>query len=227
MPRGPCDRSVTAIATIVPPMRPWVMNCLLPLITHAPPSRTARVRMAAASLPELASVKPQAPRCCPVASGRRNSLLLRVVAEHAEMRDTQAVVRGHRQANGRIHAREFLDAQAVGDGGHARPAPRLRHLNPHEPQGRQLGQQVHRERLGLVPGHDVRPDLGLGELADRQAQELLFFGQLEVHPRENTIFARAKPTPGVGFRRFRSETDSRGRFRPDWPTAGIAPIMTA
>ena len=60
---------------------------------------------------------------------------------------------------------------------------------PIRPSAASFGQQVHRERLRLVPRHDVRPDLGLGELAHRLAQELLFFGQPQIHRWENTIIA--------------------------------------
>ncbi len=54
---------------------PCVMNALEPFRTHASPSRTAAVRMAAASLPEPGSVRPQAASFSPRASGGRNLAL--------------------------------------------------------------------------------------------------------------------------------------------------------
>ena len=72
MPRLPRARSVTAIATNMPPIAPCVMNVLAPLITQLPsPSRTAVVRVPAASLPAVGSVRPHAPSISPCASGGR------------------------------------------------------------------------------------------------------------------------------------------------------------
>ena len=47
----------------------FVMNCLVPLMTHASPSSTAVVRVAAASEPAPGSVNPKAPICLPWAMG--------------------------------------------------------------------------------------------------------------------------------------------------------------
>src|SRR6266403_661440 len=51
-PRCPCSGAVEAITTYTCPTVPCVMNIFEPLSTHESPSRTARVRSAAASLPE-------------------------------------------------------------------------------------------------------------------------------------------------------------------------------
>ena len=48
---------------------PWVMKLFDPLRIQPSPSRTAVVRIAAASLPEPASVSPHAARARPEASG--------------------------------------------------------------------------------------------------------------------------------------------------------------
>jgi hypothetical protein len=45
-----------------------VMNALLPLITHSPPSSRAVVRVPPASLPAPASVSPKAPSASPLHS---------------------------------------------------------------------------------------------------------------------------------------------------------------
>jgi hypothetical protein len=71
MPRLPLDLFVTAMTTMRSPLRPCVMNCLVPLITQQSPSRTAVERMAPASLPAEASVSPHAASCSPRASGVR------------------------------------------------------------------------------------------------------------------------------------------------------------
>jgi hypothetical protein len=59
------------MATITSPSRPWVMNCLVPSMIQWAPSRTAAVRIDAASLPDEASVRPHAASCSPRASGTR------------------------------------------------------------------------------------------------------------------------------------------------------------
>ena len=71
MPFGPRLRSVTAIATITCPTLPCVMKVFEPFSTQLSPSRTAVVRVAAASLPAPGSVSPHAPICSPRASGTR------------------------------------------------------------------------------------------------------------------------------------------------------------
>ena len=71
-PLRPAVRSVTAITTITSEIRPCVMNVLDPLITQHSPARTAVVRMFAASLPDVDSVRPHAPSFSPRASGARN-----------------------------------------------------------------------------------------------------------------------------------------------------------
>ena len=67
IPRCPFDRSEIAITTMTPPILPWVMKVFEPFNSHLPSACfTATVRMPAASLPALASVKPQAPSTSPV-----------------------------------------------------------------------------------------------------------------------------------------------------------------
>ncbi len=72
MPLVPAARSVTAMTTITLPTRPCVVNVFDPLSTQQLPARAAVVRMPAASLPEVDSVRPHAPIFSPRASGTRN-----------------------------------------------------------------------------------------------------------------------------------------------------------
>ncbi len=71
MPLWPLLLSDTAITTIVSPDAPCVMKALLPFSTQWSPSRTAVVRIAAASLPDPGSVSAQAASFSPRASGAR------------------------------------------------------------------------------------------------------------------------------------------------------------
>ena len=68
MPRLPFDGSVTARTTNVPARAPFVTNCFAPFSTHASPSLTARVFMAAASVPDPGSLRHQLPIRSPDAS---------------------------------------------------------------------------------------------------------------------------------------------------------------
>jgi hypothetical protein len=71
MPLLDAAGSVIAIATRMSPTPPCVVNVFEPSRTHCEPARVALVRIAAASLPELDSVSPQAPIFSPRASGTR------------------------------------------------------------------------------------------------------------------------------------------------------------
>src|SRR5262249_19118407 len=94
-----------------------------------------------------------------------------------------AVMRGNRQRDAGIDARELLDADAVVDRRHRGAAVLLRELDAHEPELRELGDELGRKMLRLVPLADVRPHLGLGEVAHRAAQQRLLFRRTEVHNR--------------------------------------------
>ena len=203
-PLRPAARSVTAITTMTSQMRPCVMKVLDPLSAQPPAARVAVVRMLAASLPEVDSVSPQAPSFSPRASGARNCALLRVRPEQEDVRGAEAVVRRDRQRDGRVDARELLDADAVVDRRHARAAVLLGVLNAQQAERRQLRHQVGGKVLRLVPLADVRADLGFGELAHRAAQQLLLFGRSEVH--ELSIVARSAQFP--------PSVSSLGSYRP-------------
>ena len=153
--------------------------------------------MPAASLPGVGSVSPQAPSFSPRASGTQVLLLLRLGAEHGDVRRAEAVVRRDRQRDRRIDARELLDADAVVDRRHPRAAVLLRELDAHQPERGQLRQQLDGKVLRLVPLHDVRPDLGFGELADGAPQQLLLVGQTEIHHAELYQGKREKGTSGA------------------------------
>ena len=73
MPLLPLLLSVTAITTMVSADWPCVMNALLPFSTQPSPSRTAVVRIAAASLPEPGSVSPHAASFSPARERRRET----------------------------------------------------------------------------------------------------------------------------------------------------------
>ena len=71
MPLVPAARSVMATMTKTSPTRPCVVKVFAPFSTQHAPARAAVVRIAAASLPEVDSVRPHAPIFSPRASGMR------------------------------------------------------------------------------------------------------------------------------------------------------------
>ena len=131
----------------------------------------------------------QAPRADLLAARQRHEILLFLLlgAEERDVGGAQPVVGGHRQGDGGIDTGQLFDADAVVDGGHAGAAVLLRKLNAHQSRGRRAaGTQFSGKLLGLIPLAHVRPDLGLGELADAAAQQLLLRGQTKVHRRSDS-----------------------------------------
>ena len=61
---------------------------------------------------------------------------------------------------------------------------------------RQLGDELHREALFLVPPLGVGGDLGARELADALPQEAVVLGQLEVHGQRGTMSRPRQPCKG-------------------------------
>ena len=134
MPRLPFVRSVTAIATITPATLPCVMKVLAPLSTQWSPSRTAMVRVPAASLPAVGSVSPQAPEHLALRQRRQEPLPLGLGAEHEDLRGAEPVVRGDEQRHRRVDPGDLLDADAVLHRGHGRAAVLLGELDAQQPE---------------------------------------------------------------------------------------------
>jgi hypothetical protein len=107
--------------------------------------------------------------------------LLFVGAEHRDVRGPETVVRGDRQAHGRVDSCQLFDRDAVVNRRHGGTAEFLGKLDSHEPQRRELRDELLRKELLFIPLHDMRANFGLRELADTAAQQLLLVSQPEVH----------------------------------------------
>ena len=91
------------------------------------------------------------------------------------------VVFRDRQRDAGLDSGQLLDADAVLDGGHAGAAVRVGKLDAEQSKPGELGDELGWKVLRLIPLHDVRTHLALGEFADAAAQNLLFFGESKVH----------------------------------------------
>ena len=113
---------------------------------------SAVVRMPAASLPEVDSVRPQAPIFSPRASGTRYVCFCASVPNIEDVRGAQAVVRGDRQRDAGIDARQLLDADAVVDRPTS-PAPPYSSGNwmPSSPSAASFGHQLASESAAPRP----------------------------------------------------------------------------
>ena len=137
----------------------------------------------------------QAPGRERLALGQRHQvgLLLCLVAEHGDMRRAEPVVGGHRHRPTRIDARECLDANAVVDSAHTGAAKGFGKLDAHQAELGELGQQLFREMLRVVPLHDVGTHLGFSKIADRLAEQLLLVAQAKIHDHD---YISRDPDPG-------------------------------
>ena len=97
---------------------------------------------------------------------RQPPCLLRVVAEHRDVRRPEAVVRRNRQRHRRVHACELLDAEAVVDCAHPGAAILLRELHAHQAQRGQLRARARTESAALRP----TPERA-GEFRSRRTRE--------------------------------------------------------
>ena len=181
------------------------MNCLLPLITHSPSTRSARVFVAPASDPEPGLGEPEPGQG--VARRRRSGsqrLLLLVGAEGQDRVDAEPD--GGLEGDGHrlVDPADLLDRHA--EAGEvavlARAAVLLRRREPEQPELAHLVHDVDREVVRLVPLRSMRGDLGLGEVAHAVAEVLMLAdsSKLIVDP-SPLAWSGDRPAPCV-VRRF-------------------------
>ena len=170
------------------------MNCFAPSITHSPSSRRARVRVLPASEPASGSVSPKAASRRPRAQLRQPLGLLLVGAPEVDRHRPQRRVRGHRDADRGVDARELLDRERVGERVGAAAAVLLRERDAHQAE---LAQLARRSRRGT---HLVRSSSSATgatscarEVAHGVAQQPLLVGEVEVHSSAQSLW-RAGPT---------------------------------
>ena len=90
-------------------------------------------------------------------------------------------VRGARQSDRRVVARESLDDQHLRERVSAAAAEFFRKRDAEKAELAELLDDMPREGLFLVPLGRVRLDLALGKVGERFADAPLLFGQIEIH----------------------------------------------
>ncbi len=163
-----------------------VMNIFEPSITQLPSSTRAVVRVAPASEPASGSVRPKAARRSPEASLREPLGPLAVVAEEVDRHRAERRVRGDRDRERRVDARELLDAERVGERVSARAAVGLRDRHAEQTELRRLAQLGEGKPPVRVEFLGDRPDHALGESAHRVAEQPVLVREVEIHPRHDT-----------------------------------------
>src|SRR5438270_388740 len=97
------------------------------------------------------------------------------------MTRAQRIVRGHAESEAAVDDAELLDHIDVVDVRKMRAAILVGNRHAEHSELARFAEDVSRKMLRLVPLHQVRLDLALGELAHHLLDLLLLFGQAEVH----------------------------------------------
>ena len=174
-----------------------VMNCFAPLMTQSPSSSFAVVLVLPASEPASGSVSPNEPSFSRPAEQRQPLLLLRVAAERVDRPGGERRVRRHGDRHARVHPRELLDHERVGERVGPAAAVLLGVGHAHQPELAELGDDLVGEALLLVELLGDRPDLVLREVAREALDRLLLVGQVEVHGRGMLSGARSRAWTGT------------------------------
>ena len=112
---------------------------------------------------------------------RHPLLLLLLGPEQVDRLRAERRVRAQRDRHRRVHARELLDRDRVGQRVAAASAVLLRERDAHQPELPELLDDRVRERLRAVQLLRDRSHLPLGEVAHRAADQLVVVGEIEVH----------------------------------------------
>ena len=142
-----------------------VMNCLAPLITQSPSVELrARARVAGVRARlGLGQAERAEPR--PAHSSGSHSLLLLLGAERVDRPSAEGRVRGQVIATRRVHARELLDRERVGEVVAARRRRTPRGRGCPSARARRASRRSRREALGPVELLGHRRHLAVGEVA--------------------------------------------------------------
>ena len=162
------------------------MNILEPSITHSPFSARAVVRVAPASEPASGSVRPKAARRSPEASCGSQCARCALVAEEQDRHRPERGVRGDRDRERGVDARELLDAERVGERVAARAAVGLGHGYAEQAERRRLAQLGQRKSAVRVQFLGHGSDDALGESPHRVTEQAMLVREIQVHALHDT-----------------------------------------
>jgi hypothetical protein len=162
------------------------MKIFEPLITHSPSDSVG----SRAGLGE-----PEGGELLPGSEVGKPFPLLLLGAEEVDRHRPEGRVRRDRDRDGRVDSRQLLDRDRVRDRVAAAAAVLLRNRHPHKTEPRELGDEVVREAVLAIELLGDRRDLLLREVPDRAADELLLFGQVEVHALSLVASSAIRRTP--------------------------------
>jgi hypothetical protein len=162
--RSSSQRAQTTATSAMPP---FVIHIFDPsMIQSSPPSRRARVRIAAGSEPESASVRPKQPTASPGRHARQPLLLLLLRPVGVDREHRERALHRHEAAQPRVARLELTARDAVGDRVHARAAVAVE-VHAEQPEPAELERDLahrelpsrtsHRARARSAPGPASRP----------------------------------------------------------------------
>ena len=173
------------------------MNCLAPLITQSPSSSFARGPRVAGVRAGLGLGQAERAELLAAAEQRQPLLLLLVGAERVDRPGGERRVGGDRDRHARVHARELLDHERVGERVGPAAAVLLGVGHAHQAQLAELGDDLVGEALLPVELLGHRLDLVLREVAREALDRLLLVGQVEVHAARDAIRRGGRWQPSV------------------------------
>ena len=141
----------------------------------------AFVRIAAASEPELGSVRHHAPIFFACEHVGNIVIALLVGCEPGDVPGRERHMRGAGESDRRVVARQPLDDEHLRESVRAAAAEFFRKRDAEKAELAKLLDDVPREGFLLVPLGRMRLDFALGEVGQRFADAPLLFGQIEVH----------------------------------------------
>ena len=157
------------------------MNVFVPLITHPPSRRPARVRMPRASEPASGSVSANAPRTRPSASGRSHRSRWASLPKRSRGSDPMVTCACNAGRHRLVGQPDLLHRGHESNGRYADAAPFFGHEHPEEPELAHLREQVGRTASLLPRSRGANRDLPLSEITAQLDQRVFGFIEGEVH----------------------------------------------
>src|SRR5262249_43162483 len=131
----------------------------------------------------------QRPASDPLAAGElwNVALVLLAVARDKNMTRAKRNMRGGAQGDRRIDTGNLFHDDRVVDITVSGAAERFGKYGAEHAQAAKFAKNIEREMLRLIPLHHVRTHLRFGEIADRLAELILFWGKSEIQTKRSPL----------------------------------------